>query len=32
MKKPKLHVDNPQPHYIQRADIPPSDGYELVLD
>ena len=32
MKKPKLHVENPQPRAIQRADIAPTDGYALVVD
>jgi hypothetical protein len=32
MKKPRLHVENPQPRNIQRADIAPSDGYALVVD
>jgi hypothetical protein len=33
MKKPKLHVEEQsQPRNIQRADIAPSDGYELVVD
>jgi hypothetical protein len=32
MKKPKLHVEHPQPRNIQRADIPPADGYALVVD
>jgi hypothetical protein len=32
MKEPKLHVEEPQPRNIQRADIAPSDGYALVVD
>ena len=32
MKKPRLHVENPQPRNIQRADIAPTDGYALVVD
>ena len=32
MKKPKLHVEHPQPRNIQRADIAPNDGYALVVD
>ena len=32
MKKPKIHVEHPQPRNIQRADIAPSDGYALVVD
>ena len=32
MKKPKLHVEHPQPRNIQRADIAPTDGYALVVD
>ena len=33
MKKPKLEVnEQPQPRNIQRADIPPADGYALVVD
>jgi len=32
MKKPKLHVDKPQPRKAQRADIPPAEGYALVVD
>ncbi len=32
MKKPTLHVGQPQPRSIQRADIAPTDGYELVVD
>jgi hypothetical protein len=32
MKKPTLHVEQPQPRNIQRADIAPKDGYALVVD
>ena len=32
MKKPTLHVEQPQPRNIQRADIAPTDGYALVVD
>ncbi len=32
MKKPTLHVEQPQPRNIQRADIGPTDGYALVVD
>ena len=33
MKKPKLQVEvQSQPRNIQRADIPPADGYALVVD
>ena len=32
MKEPKLHVEEPQPRNIQRADIAPSDGHALVVD
>ena len=32
MKKPTLHVGQPQPRNIQRADIAPKDGYALVVD
>ena len=32
MKKPKLHVEHPQPRNIQRADIAPAVGYALVVD
>ena len=32
MKKPKLNVEDPKPRSIQRADIPPADGYALVVD
>jgi len=32
MKKPRLHLENPQPRNIQRADIAPADGYALVVD
>ena len=33
MKKPKLQVEvQSQPRSIQRADIPPDDGYALVVD
>ena len=32
MKKPKLNVEESQPRNIQRADIPPADGYALVVD
>ena len=32
MKKPRLHVEHPQPRNIQRADIAPTDGYALVVD
>jgi hypothetical protein len=32
MKKPKLNVEDSKPHNIQRADIPPADGYALVVD
>ena len=31
MKKPKLHVEHPQPRNIQRADIAPTDGFALVV-
>jgi hypothetical protein len=32
MKKPMLHVEQPQPRNIQRAEIAPRDGYALVVD
>jgi hypothetical protein len=32
MKTPTLHVEQPQPRNIQRADIAPTDGYALVVD
>jgi hypothetical protein len=32
MKKPTLHVEQPHPRNIQRADIAPKDGYALVVD
>jgi hypothetical protein len=32
MKRPTLHVEQPQPRNIQRADIAPSDGSALVAD
>jgi hypothetical protein len=32
MKKPTLHVEQPQPRNIQRADIAPTEGDALVLD
>jgi len=33
VKKPKLQVEvQSQPRNIQRADIPPADGYALVVD
>ena len=32
MKQPTLHVEQPQPRNIQRADIAPTDGYALVVD
>jgi hypothetical protein len=32
MKKSALHVEQPQPRNVQRADIAPTDGYALVVD
>ena len=32
MKKPTLHIEQPQPRNIQRADIAPTEGYALVVD
>jgi len=32
MKRPMLHVEQPQPRNIQRADIAPSEGSALVVD
>jgi len=32
MKKPTLHIEEPKPRNIQRADIAPSIGYAIVVD
>lgn len=32
MKKPSLHVEQPQPRNIQRADIAPANGYAIIVD
>jgi hypothetical protein len=33
MKKPTLHApEKPESHKVQRADVPPTAGYTLVVD